>query len=264
MPCRNLLCLFNNMGSLFVKANVSQQQGQYGGEKCGAGLVINADGTPVRQSEGCCFLYRRILTEHMVQISRVADESMPDSVNPSKGKDMIRAILIVMILSISVTVGAQMPPAALSVAAGPGDRIIKTPKTAEWEGEWVSVSSQIDYLERRGIFQRAASTANGRTADDIRRAFQKRFSSDIGRVRIAAGRFTFLSPDGSTVIGTALYAYAGFAEDMSEGREIQWHRFTRTGGFGKYPVLVCSEPHGILGQWLIVHGEAVTGMKTPR
>ena len=174
---------------------------------------------------------------------------------------MIRAILIVMILSISVTVGAQMPPAALSVANGPGDRIIKTPKTAEWEGEWVSVSSQIDHLERRGIFQKAASSANGLAANDIRRAFLKRFSSDIGRVRIAAGRFTFLSPDGSTVIGAAQYAYAGFGEHMSVEREIQWHRFSLTSGFNKYPILVCSEPYGVLGQWMIIHGEAVAGMK---
>lgn len=177
---------------------------------------------------------------------------------------MIRAVLIAMILSVSATVGAQLPSPALNAATGPGDRIISTPKTAEWEGEWVSVSSQIDYLERRGLFQKAAAAANGPAASDIRRAFLTRFNSDMGRVRIAAGRFTFLSPDGSTVIGTALYTYAGFVEQMSEGREIQWHRFTLTGGFSKYPVLVCSEPHGVLGQWMIVRGDSVAGMKTPR
>lgn len=179
------------------------------------------------------------------------------------GRIMIRALLIAMMLSIAVTVGVQLPSPALSFAAGPGDRI-KTPKTAEWEGEWVSISSQVDYLERRGGFQKAAATANGPAADDIKRAFLKRFSSDPGRVRIAAGRFTFLSPDGSTVIGTALYAYAGFVEQMSEGREIQWHRFTRTSGFAKYPVLVCSEPYGMLGQWMMVHGASIAGVNIPR
>jgi len=175
---------------------------------------------------------------------------------------MIRALLIAMILSVAVAVGAQ-PLSAPDVASGPSERI-QTPKTAEWEGEWVSVSSQIDYLERRGIFQRAAASLNGTTADDIRQAFLKRFSSDMGRVRIGAGDFTFLSPDGSTVIGTARYAYAGFEEQMSEGREIQWHRFILTGGFGKYPVLVCSEPYGVLGQWMLVHGDSAVGMKTGR
>jgi hypothetical protein len=86
----------------------------------------------------------------------------------------------------------------------------------------------------------------------------------MGRVRIAAGRFTFLSPDGSTVIGTALYTYAGFVEQMSEGREIQWYRFTLTSGFSKYPVLVCSEPYGMLGQWMIVHGASVAVKKAGR
>ena len=177
---------------------------------------------------------------------------------------MIRAVLIAMILSVSAAVGAQLPSISLCASNGPSDRIIKTPKTAEWEGEWVSVSSQIDYLERRGIFQRAAASANGPAANDIKRAFLRRFSSDMGRVRIAAGRFTFLSPDGSTVIGTALYAYAGFMEQMSEGREIQWHRFTLTSGFSKYPVLVCSEPYGMLGQWMIVHGASVAVKKAGR
>ena len=177
---------------------------------------------------------------------------------------MIRAVLIAMILSVSAMVGVQSPSTALCASNGPGDRIIKTPKTAEWEGEWVSVSSQIEYLDRRGVFQRAAASANGPAADDIRRAFLRRFSSDMGRVRIAAGRFTFLSPDGSTVIGTALYTYAGFVEQMSEGREIQWYRFTLTSGFSKYPVLVCSEPFGVLGQWMIVHGDSVTRMKAGR
>jgi hypothetical protein len=172
--------------------------------------------------------------------------------------------MIAVILSVSATVGAQLPPSTLNVATGPSDRIIATPKTAEWEGEWVSVSSQIDYLDRLGVFQKAAAAANGPAADDIRRAFLKRFRSDVGRVRIAAGHFTFLSPDGSTVIGTAQYAYAGFVEQMSEGREIQWHRFSRTSGFSQYPALVCSEPYGVLGQWMIVHGDSVAGMKTPR
>lgn len=179
------------------------------------------------------------------------------------GKIMIRDLFITMMLSIAVTVGAQLLSPALSFAAGPGDRI-STPKTAEWEGEWVSVSSQIDYLDRRGVFQKAAAAANGPAADDIRQAFRKRFSSDLGRVRIAAGRFTFLSPDGSAVVGTALYAYDGFVEQMSEGREIQWHRFSLTSGFAKYPVLVCSEPYGMLGQWMIVHGNSAAGTKAPR
>ncbi len=175
---------------------------------------------------------------------------------------MIRVVLIAMILSVSATVGAQLPSPILGVADVPGGRIL-APKTAEWEGEWVSVSSRIDDLERRGIFQRAAAAAHGPAADDFRRAFLKRFSSDIGRVRIVAERFTFLSPDGSTVIGTALYAYAGFVEHMSEGREIQWHRFSLTSGFRKYPILVCSEPYGILGQWMIVHGDFIAGMTPP-
>lgn len=176
---------------------------------------------------------------------------------------MIRVILIALILSVSATVGAQWPSPILGVADEPGGRIL-APKTAEWEGEWVSVSSRIDDLERRGIFQRAAAAARGPAADDIRQSFLKRFSSDIGRVRIVAGRFTFLSPDGSTVIGTAPYAYAGFVEQMSEGREVQWHRFSLTGGFGKYPILICSEPYGVLGQWMIVHGDFVAGMTPPR
>lgn len=128
----------------------------------------------------------------------------------------------------------------------------------------MSVSSQIDYLDRRGVFEKAAAAASGPAAADIRQAFLCRFSSNIGRVRIAAGRFTFLSPDGSTVIGAAQYAYAGFAEHVSEGREIQWHRFSRISGFSQYPVLLCSEPHGVLGQWMIVHGDSAAGMKTPR
>jgi hypothetical protein len=177
---------------------------------------------------------------------------------------MIRAVLIAVILSVSATVGAQPPPSAPDVSTGSIDRIIKTPKTAEWEGEWVSVTSQIDYLDRLGVFQKAAAAAKGSAADDIRRAFLRRFSSEMGRVRIAAGRFTFLSPDGSIVIGTARYAYAGFVEQMSEGREIQWHRFTLTNGFSKYPVLVCSEPYGVLGQWMIIHGDSVVGMKAGR
>ena len=181
-----------------------------------------------------------------------------------RGKDMIRAILIAMILSVSATVGAQFPQSALDVSTGFSERIIKTPKTAEWEGDWVSVSSQIDYLDRMGVFHKAAAAANGPAADDIRRAFLKRFSSGMGRVRISAGRFTFLSPDGSTVIGAAHYTYDGFVEQMSEGREIQWHRFTLTSGFNKYPVLVCSEPYGILSQWMIVHGDSVVRMKNGR
>ena len=181
-----------------------------------------------------------------------------------RGKNMIRAILIAMILSVSATVGAQLPPSAHDVSTGFSERIIKTPKTAEWEGDWVSVSSQVDYLDRLGIFQKAATVANGPSADDIRRAFLKRFSSDMGRIRISAGRFTFLSPDGSTVIGAAQYTYDGFVEQMSEGREIQWHRFTLNSGFNKYPVLVCSEPYGILGQWMVVHGDSVVRMKSGR
>lgn len=177
-------------------------------------------------------------------------------------KDMIRVVLIALILSVSATACAQLPSPILGVADGPGGRILAS-KTAEWDGEWVSVSSRIDDLERRGIFQRAAAAAHGPAADDFRRAFLKRFSSDIGRVRIVAGRFTFLSPDDSTVIGTALYAYAGFVEQMSEGREIQWHRFFLTSGFGKYPILVCSEPYGVLGQWMLVSGDFAAGMTPP-
>jgi hypothetical protein len=175
---------------------------------------------------------------------------------------MIRAVWIALMLCVSTVVGAQLPPPAHHVASQTSDRIIKTPKTAEWEGEWVSVASQIDDLDRQGIFQKAASLPSGPSAADIRQAFLMRFSSDMGRVRIAAGRFTFLSPDGSTVIGVAQYDYTGFAEQMSEGREIQWHRFTRVRGFGRYPVLVCSEPYGVLGQWIIVHGDSTSGMKT--
>ncbi|PKN20452.1 MAG: hypothetical protein CVU71_01280 [Deltaproteobacteria bacterium HGW-Deltaproteobacteria-6] len=187
---------------------------------------------------------------------------MPDSA--SGGKTMIRFVIIALMLGVSTTVGAQLPPSAHDVSTGSADRIITTPKTAEWEGDWVSVSSQIGSLDRQGIFQKAAAAANGPAADDIRRAFLKRFSSDVGRVRIAAGRFIFLSPDGSTVIGAATYAYDGFEEQISGGREIQWHRFVLTGGFGKYPVLICSEPYGILGQWMMVHGESVSGMKNAR
>ena len=177
---------------------------------------------------------------------------------------MIRVILIALILCVSVMVGAQLPPTALDVSTRPGDRIIKTPKTAEWEGDWVSISSQIDYLDRLGVFQKAAAAANGPATEDIRRAFLKRFNSDLGRVRISAERFTFLSPDGSTVIGAAHYTYDGFVEQMSEGREIQWHRFSFTSGFNKYPVLVCSEPYGLLGQWMIVHGDSVVRTKNSR
>lgn len=168
-----------------------------------------------------------------------------------------------MMLSISATIVVPLPSFALDVTKRQSDRI-KTPKTAEWEGEWVSVSSQVDYLDRLGVFQKAAAAAKGPAADDIRRAFLRRFSSDVGRVRIAAGHFTFLSHDGSIMIGTARYTYAGFVEQMSEGREIQWHRFTRASGFSRYPVLVCSEPSGVLGQWIIVQGNLATGMKTPR
>jgi len=176
---------------------------------------------------------------------------------------MIRTLLIAMILSIPATIVAPLPSFALDVSSRQSDRI-KTPKTAEWEGEWVSVSSQIDYLDRLGVFRKAAAAAKGPAADDIRRAFLRRFGSDMGRVKITAGRFTFLSPDGSTMIGIAQYAYAGFVEKVSEGREIQWHRFTLVSGFRRYPVLVCSEPYGVLGQWMIVHGHAVAGTKAGR
>ena len=176
---------------------------------------------------------------------------------------MIRTILIAMILSISATIVAPLPSFALDVSSRQGDRI-RTPKTAEWEGEWVSISSQIDYLDRLGVFRKAAAAAKGPVSDDIRRAFLRRFSSDMGRVSIASGRFTFLSPDGSTVLGIAQYTYTGFVEQMSEGREIQWHRYTRASGFNRYPVLVFSEPYGVFGQWMIVHGHTAAGMKTPR
>lgn len=176
---------------------------------------------------------------------------------------MIRALLISLILSVSAMLVAPLPSFALDVSNRQSDRI-KTPKTAEWEGEWVSVSSQIDYLDRLGVFRKAAAAAKGPAADDIRRAFLRRFSSDMGRVRIASGRFTFLSPDGSIMIGTAQYAYAGFVEKMNDGREIQWHRFTHVSGLSRYPVLVCSEPYGVLGQWMMVHGHAGAAAKTGR
>jgi hypothetical protein len=142
---------------------------------------------------------------------------------------------------------------------GPGGRI-KTLKTAEWEGEWVSVSSQIDYLTRQGVFEKAAHES-GASAGDIRRAFLARFSSDVGRVKVHEGRFIFLTADGATVLGVAQYTYGGFVEKMSERREIQWHRFTLAGGFGRYPVLILSEPYGVLGQWLLVQGDSAAGKR---
>ncbi len=177
---------------------------------------------------------------------------------------MIRAIVIVMIFTASAALGAPQTPSAPVLSTGPDERIIQTPKSAEWEGEWVSVSSQVDHLDRMGLFQKAAAAAKGPVAEDIKQAFLKRFRSDMGRVKISSGRFTFLSPDGSTVIGAAQYTYDGFVEQMSEGREIQWHRFIFAGGYNKYPVLVCSEPYGMLGQWMIVHGDSVVKMKTGR
>ncbi len=177
---------------------------------------------------------------------------------------MIRIIIIAIILTASAALGAPLTPPVPDQSTGPGERVIKTPKTAEWEGEWVSVSSQVDSLDRMGLFKKAAAAAKGPAAEDIKRAFLKRFSSDMARVKISSGRFTFLSPDGSTIIGTALYTYNGFVEQMSEGREIQWHRFTYASGYNKYPVLVCSEPFGMLGQWMIVHGDAVIKIKNWR
>ncbi len=172
---------------------------------------------------------------------------------------MIRTVWIVLMLCVAVTVGAE-PLSSRDIASGPGGRI-KTLKTAEWEGEWVSVSSQVDYLTRQGVFEKAARES-GASAGDIKRAFLARFSSDVGRVRVHEGRFIFLSTDGATVLGVAQYTYGGFVEKMSETREIQWHRFTLAYGFGRYPVLILSEPYGVLGQWLLVQGDSAAGAKT--
>lgn len=172
---------------------------------------------------------------------------------------MARAVWIVLMLCAVVTAGAE-PPSVHNSASGPGGRI-KILKSAEWEGDWVSVSSQVDHLARQGVFAKAAHES-GASADDIRRAFLARFNSDVGRVRVAGGRFIFLSADGATVLGAAQYSYGGFAEQMSEGREIQWHRFTLAHGLGRYPVLIVSEPYGPLGQWLLVEGDSAAGAKT--
>lgn len=169
---------------------------------------------------------------------------------------MIRTVWIVLMLCVAVTAGAEAP-SVRDIASGPGGRI-KALKTAEWEGEWVSVSSQVDYLGRRGVFEKAAHES-GASADDIRRAFLARFSSDVGRVRVQEGRFIFLSADGATVLGMAQYIYGGFVEQMSAKREIQWHRFTLAGGFARYPVLILSEPYGAAGQWLLVEGDSAAG-----
>ena len=188
---------------------------------------------------------------------REAGGRFPDS--GKWGKDMIRTMWIVLMLCVAVTVGAE-PLSSRDIASGPGGRI-KTLKTAEWEGDWVSVSSQVDYLTRQGVFEKAARES-GTSAGDIRRAFLARFSSNVGSVRIHEGRFIFLTADGATVLGVAQYTYGGFVEQVREGREIQWHRFTLAGGFGRYPVLILSEPYGPLGQWLLVQEDSAAGAKT--
>lgn len=162
----------------------------------------------------------------------------------------MRVVLVVLTFSI-LAAAVPLPPS--DVAATQSGGRIEASATAEWEGEWLSVSSRVNILDKRGIFAKAA--INGSSADDIRKSFLKRFGSDIERVRIERGHFTFLSADGSKIIGGAQYAYSGFVGQMSEGREIQWHKFKLTGGWGKYPALACSEPYGVLGQWILVQGD---------
>lgn len=132
----------------------------------------------------------------------------------------------------------------------PGSR--KVYRTAEWEGEWISVASQIDALEKRGIFRKAAEIAKSYSADEIRKYLQSNSRESIMRVKIEKGVFSFMNRDGTEILGRARYTYEGFREGMTEGREVQWHRFRIAEGYDKYPELTCSEPFGILGQWILL------------
>jgi len=129
---------------------------------------------------------------------------------------------------------------------------MKVYKTAEWEGEWISVASQIDALEKRGIFRKAAEISKSYSADEIRKYFQSNSRENIMRVKIEKGVFSFMNPEGTVILGRARYTYEGFRERMMEGREVQWHRFRIAEGYDKYPELICSEPYGFLGQWILL------------
>jgi hypothetical protein len=129
---------------------------------------------------------------------------------------------------------------------------LKVYKTAEWEGEWISMASQIDAIEKRGIFRKAAAVSKSYSADEIRKYLQENSRESIMRVKIEKGTFSFKTSDGTAVMGKARYSYEGFREKMMEGREVQWHRFRLAEGYDKYPELICSEPYGFLGQWILL------------
>lgn len=137
-----------------------------------------------------------------------------------------------------------------SSAKNPGS--MKVHKTAEWEGEWLSVASQVDALEKRGIFRKAAEISKSYSADEIKKYFQYDSRENIMRVKIDKGVFSFMNPEGTVILGRARYTYEGFHERMMAGREVQWHSFRIAEGYDKYPELICSEPYGFLGQWILL------------
>lgn len=140
---------------------------------------------------------------------------------------------------------------------------LKVYRTAEWEGEWLSIASQADAIEKRGIFRKAAAVSKSYSADEIRDHFRLESREGIMRVKIEKGAFTFMTADGTAVKGSAVYSYQGFKEEMMEGREIQWHRFRLVEGYDGYPELICSEPHGFLGQWILLRsGKGGRAVKT--
>ncbi len=164
----------------------------------------------------------------------------------SRQKTTIFLTIILCFIGSFLPSFAGAPPSTKNLSS------LNVHKTAEWEGEWISVSAQMDAIEKRGLFKKAAAISKVYTANEIREYFSANVHTDIQRVKIEKGIFTFLSAEGTTVIGKARYTYEGFLEKMLGGREVQWHQFKLAEGYSKYPILICSEPYGVFGQWTLL------------
>lgn len=172
--------------------------------------------------------------------------------------------------TVAVSVCIFMFAAGAVPVAGAAEKVstrnfgkLKVYRTAEWEGEWLSIASQADAMEKRGIFRKASALAKSYSADEIRNYFKLESREGIMRVKIEKGVFTFMTVAGTAVAGRAVYSYEGFKEKMMEGREVQWHRFRLVEGYDKYPELICSEPHGFLGQWILLESGKGARMAKP-
>ncbi len=163
---------------------------------------------------------------------------------------LITTVLTACMLLLAAVMYCSADAVERTSAKNPGS--MKVHKTAEWEGEWLSVASQVDALEKRGIFRKAAEISKSYSADEIKKYFQSDARENIMRVKINKGVFSFMNTEGTVILGRARYTYEGFHERMMEGREVQWHRFRIAEGYDKYPELICSEPYGFLGQWILL------------